>query len=86
MEPIRPRPAIDKKGELLTMAKIVKVIELMSESPKSWEEAAKNVVTEASKTLRNIRSVYIKEFTAAVDNDKVASYRVNAKVTFEMER
>ena len=68
------------------MAKIVKVIELMSESPKSWEEAAKNVVTEAAKTLRNIRSVYIKEFTAAVDNDKVASYRVNAKVTFEMER
>jgi dodecin len=68
------------------MAKIVKVIEIMSESPKSWEEAAKNVVTEASKTLRNIRSVYIKEFTAAVDNDKVASYRVNAKVTFEMER
>ena len=68
------------------MAKIVKVIEVMSESPKSWEEAAKNVVTEASKTLRNVRSVYIKEFTAAVDNDKVASYRVNAKVTFEMER
>jgi flavin-binding protein dodecin len=86
MEPIRPRPAIDKKGELLTMPKILKVIEIMSESPKSWEEAAKNVVTEASKTLRNIRSVYIKEFTAAVDNDKVASYRVNAKVTFEMER
>jgi flavin-binding protein dodecin len=86
MEPIRPRPAIDKKGELLTMAKILKVIEIMSESPKSWEEAAKSVVTEASKTLRNIRSVYIKEFTAAVDNDKVASYRVNAKVTFEMER
>jgi len=68
------------------MAKILKVIEIMSESPKSWEDAAKNVVTEASKTLRNIRSVYIKEFTAAVDNDKVASYRVNAKVTFEMER
>ena len=68
------------------MAKILKVIEIMSESPKSWEEAAKNVVTEASKTLRNIRSLYIKEFTAAVDNDKVANYRVNAKVTFEMER
>ena len=68
------------------MAKIVKVIELMSESPKSWEEASQNVVNEAAKTLRNIRSVYIKEFTAAVDNDKVASYRVNAKVTFEMER
>jgi dodecin len=68
------------------MAKIVKIIELMSESPKSWEDATQNVVKEASKTLRSIRSVYIKEFTAAVDNDKVASYRVNAKVTFEMER
>jgi flavin-binding protein dodecin len=68
------------------MAKIVKVIELMSESPTSWEDAAQNVVQEAAKTLRNIRSVYVKEFTVAVDNDKVASYRVNAKVTFEMER
>jgi flavin-binding protein dodecin len=68
------------------MAKIVKVIELMSESPKGWEDAAQNVVKEASKTLRNIRSVYIKEFSMAVENDKVASYRVNAKVTFEMER
>jgi flavin-binding protein dodecin len=68
------------------MAKIVKVIELMSESPTSWEDAAQNVVQEAAKTLRNIRSVYVKEFTVAVDSDKVASYRVNAKVTFEMER
>jgi flavin-binding protein dodecin len=41
------------------MAKIVKVIELMSESPKSWEEAAQNAVSEASKTLRNIRSIYV---------------------------
>ena len=68
------------------MAKIVKVIEVLSESPKSCEEAVKNVVSEASKTLRNIRSVYVKEFTATIENDKVASYRVNAKVTFEMER
>ena len=68
------------------MPKIVKVIEILSESPKSWEEASQNVVAEASTTLRNIRSVYVKEFTAAVENDKVTSYRVNAKVTFEMER
>jgi flavin-binding protein dodecin len=68
------------------MAKIVKVIELLSESPNSWEEATQNVVSEASRTLRNIRSVYVKEFSAAVENDKVTSYRINAKVTFEMER
>jgi len=68
------------------MAKIVKVIELMSESPTSWEEAAQNAVSEASKTLRNIRSVYIKESTAAVEDGKVSSYRINGKVTFEMKR
>ena len=68
------------------MAKIVKVIEVMSQSEKSWEDATQNVVTEASKTLRNIRSVYVKEFTSEVANDWVTNYRVNAKVTFEMER
>ena len=68
------------------MAKVVKVIELMSESSSTWEEAVQNVVTEASKTLRNIRSIYVKEFTAAVENEKITSYRINAKVTFEMER
>jgi flavin-binding protein dodecin len=68
------------------MAKIVKVIEVMSQSPSSWEDATQNVVTEAAKTLRNIRSVYVKDFTAEVANDKVTNYRVSAKVTFEMER
>jgi flavin-binding protein dodecin len=67
------------------MAKVVKVIELLSESPKSWEDAAQGAVSEASKTLRNIRSIYVKEFTAAVDNGKVTSYRINAKVTFDLE-
>jgi dodecin len=52
----------------------------------SWEDAVQGVVSEASKTLRNIRSVYIKEFTAAVEHKKGTAYRVNAKVTFEMER
>ena len=68
------------------MAKILKVIEILSESPNNWEEATQNVVAEESKTLRNIRSVYIEEFTATVENDKISNYRVTAKVTFEMER
>jgi dodecin len=46
------------------MARVVKVIELLSQSPKSWEDAAQGAVNEASKTLRNIRSIYIKEMTA----------------------
>ena len=68
------------------MAKVVKVIELLSQSSKSWEDATQAAVNEASKTLRNIRSIYIKEFTAEVENGKVSNYRINAKVTFDLER
>lgn len=67
------------------MAKVVKVIELLSQSPTSWEEATQNAVTEASKTLRNIRSIYVKEFEAAVENGKITEYRINGKVTFDLE-
>jgi flavin-binding protein dodecin len=68
------------------MAKVVKVIELMSESPKGWEDAAQNAISEANKTLRNIRSLYIKEMTAAVENGKITSYRLNTKVALELEK
>ncbi len=67
------------------MAKVVKVIELLSESPRSWEDAAQSAIREASKTLRNIRSLYVKEMTAAVENGKITSYRLNSKVTLELE-
>ena len=68
------------------MAKVVKVIELMSQSPKSWEDAAKGAVSEGTKTLRNIRWVYVKEFTADVDGGKITNHRINAKVTVDLER
>jgi flavin-binding protein dodecin len=58
---------------------------LLSESPKSWEDAAQNAVREASKTLRNIRSLYVKEMTPAVENGRIMSYRLNSKVTLELE-
>ena len=68
------------------MAKVVKVIELLSQSSKSWEDAAQDAVKEASKTLRNIRSIYVKELTAEVENGKICNYRINANVTFDLER
>jgi len=68
------------------MAKVVKVIELMSQSRESWEDATQGAVEEAAKTLRNVRSIYIKEFTAEVEDGKVTNYRINAKVTFDLER
>ncbi len=67
------------------MAKVVKVIELLAQSEKSWEDAAQGAVEEASKTLRNIRSVYIKNFEAAVEGGKITQFRVNAKVTFDLD-
>lgn len=63
-----------------------KVIEVLAESPDSWEAAAQQAVKDASQTLRGINSVYIKEFEAKVENDRVTSYRINAKVTFELEK
>ncbi|HEY0789724.1 MAG TPA: dodecin family protein [Chthoniobacterales bacterium] len=67
------------------MARIVKVIELLAQSDKSWEDAAQTAVTEAAKTLRNIRTVYVKEFEAAVENGKITQFRVNVKISFDLE-
>lgn len=64
------------------MMAIVKVIEVLAQSPTSWEEATKEAIREASKTIRDIQTIYIKEFQAIVDNDQVTQYRVNAKISF----
>lgn len=63
---------------------ILKVIELLSSSDKSWEDAALNAVKTASKTVKGIRSVYIKDMSAIVENNKITEYRINAKVSFEV--
>jgi flavin-binding protein dodecin len=64
---------------------VVKVIEVMSNSTKSWEDAAQKAVEEASKSLHNIRSIYIKEQNAVVENGKIKEYRVTGKVSFELD-
>ena len=53
---------------------MVKVIELSSESPNSWEDATRQAVERASRTLRNIRSVWAKEFEAVVDGNNVTQF------------
>jgi flavin-binding protein dodecin len=64
---------------------VVKVIELLSESEDSWEAAAQEAVNRAAQTLRNIRSVYVKEFEAVVENNRVTRYRTNCKITFALD-
>ena len=61
---------------------MVKVIEVLAESPNSWDDAAREAVREASKTVRNIQSVYIKEMQAVVENNEISKFRVNAKISF----
>ena len=64
---------------------ILKVIEVLSSSEKSWEDATKKAVNHAAKSLKNIRSVYVKEQSAAIANNEVTEFRVNVKITFEIE-
>jgi dodecin len=67
-----------------TMA-ILKVVEILAQSEKNWEDAAQLAVQEAAKTVRNIKSIYIQEMEATVENDRITHYRVNAKISFEVE-
>ena len=62
---------------------LLKVIELLVESKKSWEDATQNAVTEASKTIRNIRPAYVENLTAEVEKGKITHLRLNCKITFE---
>ncbi len=64
---------------------VVKILELLAESEESWEDAARQAVAEASKTVRGIRSVYMNEFQATVENDKIKNYRANVKISFVLE-
>lgn len=63
---------------------IVKVIELMAQSDKGWEDATQVALKEAARTVRNIKAIYVKEFKAVVENDEITNYRVNVKVSFEV--
>ncbi len=64
---------------------VLKVIELLGQSKKSWEDATQKLVSEASKSVKNIRSVYIQDMSACVKGNKITEYRVNGKVTFEVK-
>lgn len=67
------------------MAHVLKVIEVLSESTKSFEDAVNSAVTETSKSVRNIQSAYIREMTTSVKDGKVDKYRVNVKITFAVD-
>ncbi|MCF8331239.1 MAG: dodecin family protein [Bacteroidales bacterium] len=64
---------------------MVKVIEVIASSTEGFSEATQKAVEQASKTVKNIKSIYIKEMNANVENNKIVTYAVNAKISFEIE-
>jgi flavin-binding protein dodecin len=63
---------------------VLKVIEVLSNSDKSWEDATRQAVKHASKSVKNIRSVYVQDQSATVKDADVTDFRVNVKITFEV--
>ncbi len=64
---------------------MLKVIEVLAESNKSWEDAAQDAVAQADKSVRNVKSIYIKNFEAKVEAGKIKKYRINAKISFLLD-
>jgi flavin-binding protein dodecin len=67
------------------MAEMLKVIEVLAESDKSWEDAAVQAVQRASKTVHGIKSLYIKEMEAKVENNKITKFRINGSISFLLD-
>ncbi|AUC16384.1 dodecin [Tenacibaculum sp. SZ-18] len=64
---------------------VMKVIEVLANSDKSWEDATKKGIKQASKSVKNIRSAFVQSQSVVVNNDEVAEFRVNLKITFEVK-
>jgi flavin-binding protein dodecin len=64
---------------------IHKVIEVISQSDTSWEDAAQRAIDDAGRTVEQIKSIWIKNFEGVVSDNKIVQYRVNANITFEVK-
>jgi flavin-binding protein dodecin len=65
---------------------VAKVVELIGSSPKSWEEAAANAVEAAAQTIRNIKGIDVRRWTAKVEGNRIVEYRAVVKIAFIVER
>ena len=61
---------------------IVKCLEVIAQSDKSWEDAAQQALTEVSKSVHGIQSIWIKDLQAIVENNRISKYRLDAKISF----
>ena len=64
---------------------VVKVIEVMASSKVSWEDATKQAIERASKSLKNIRSAWVQDQSVTIEKGKVKEYRITLKLSFELQ-
>ena len=64
---------------------VIKVVEIMSDSKKSWEDATAKAIVKASSSVSGIKSAFVQSQSVTVSKGKVKEYRVNLKVTFEVK-
>ena len=63
---------------------VLKVIEIMSDSTKSWDDATAKGIAKAAKTLKGLKSAYVQNQSVTISGGKITSYRVNLKISFEI--
>lgn len=76
---------LEKQKEGLMSGSVYKVIELVGTSTTSWEDAAKNVVETASKSLKDLRIAEISKLDVKVEDGKVTAYRARVNLSFKYE-
>ena len=64
---------------------ILKVIEVLANSDKSWEDAARKAVKKANESVKGIKSVFVQSQSAVVEGGEISEFRVNVKITFEVK-
>ena len=65
---------------------VAKILELIGSSPEGWEDATKNALAEAAKTIKNIKSIYLKRCNAKVEDKRIVEYRAVVKIAFVVDR
>ncbi|GLR18635.1 dodecin family protein [Portibacter lacus] len=63
---------------------VLKVIEVLTESTVSWEDATQKAIKKTAKSIKNIRSAYVQSQSVTVNKGKVEKFRANVKITFEV--
>lgn len=67
------------------MSSIVKVIEVIAQSEKGFDDAVRNAVREVGKTVKEVKTVWVDNFSCTVEKNEVKDFRANVRVSFLVE-